>query len=283
MIQIPGKSAAARRWIAVCLIFATCGACSVNPQQRLRETCRDCQTLELPPREFAIQAFVRNGARLPQEEFVHLYFEGDGRPWFRGMVPAADPNSRQMTALRLMMLDDRPSVYLNRPCYGLPKIPPGCTADLWTHGRYSPRVVHALNAALDRLQRSLPGKKWVLIGHSGGGSLALLLAQNRREVVGVITLAANLDHRTWTNHFGYLPLVDSLNPVEMPLLPDSILRWHFAAARDQQVPAPLIAAAAAKDPRARFQVVPDSDHTCCWQRIWPHVLEDLADQLTRTK
>jgi pimeloyl-ACP methyl ester carboxylesterase len=177
-----------------------------------------------------------------------------------------------------MMLDPQPSIYLNRPCYGLDVMPANCTANLWTGGRYSSTIADTMQTALDNLRQSFPGKRWLLIGHSGGGSLAMLIAQGRNDVAGVITLAANLDTEAWMRNRFSLPLDQSLNPVLMPPLQAQIPRWHFATEDDAQVPAPLIAEAAKRDEYARF-ILLQGDHDCCWQEHWPRIPQEMAAQL----
>lgn len=157
-------------------------------------------------------------------------------------------------------------------------MPDNCTPELWTGGRYSGQIVQTMQKALDQLQDESPGNRWLLIGHSGGGSLAMLIAQGREDVAGIITLAANLDTDAWTRHFGYLPLDQSLNPALIPVLPAQIPRWHFAAVEDAQVPALLIADAARIDPYARYSLL-QGDHHCCWQEHWPRIPEEMAAQL----
>jgi len=258
------------------LLFGFSG-CAFHPQRTISDLCVDCQHLSVDAGTFILSTYTRN-IPAPSSPVVHVYLEGDGHPWRRGRWPSANPSSRHLTALQLMMRDSRPSIYLNRPCYGLDQIPARCTSDLWTGGRYSKAIVQAMQNALDQLRNKFPGRYWLLIGHSGGGSLAMLIAQGRGDVVGVITLAANLDTDAWTSHFGYLPLEQSSNPALAPPLPANILRWHYAAESDNQVPASLVADAAQRDRNARFTILP-GDHECCWREHWPRIPEEMAAQL----
>src|SRR5688572_7419130 len=194
-------------------------SCAFQPQQAISNLCYDCDYQRLNVGDFVLSAYWRNKPGWSTDSIVHVYLEGDGQPWHRGRSPSTDPNSRRLTALQLMMRDPHPSLYLTRPCYGLEQMPDICTPALWTGGRYSGQVVQAMQKALDQLRDESPEIRWLLIGHSGGGSLAMLIAQGRKDVAGIITLAANLDTDAWTRHFGYLPLEQSLNPAVLPLLP----------------------------------------------------------------
>jgi len=188
-----------------------------------------------------------------------------------------------MTALKLMLLDPHPSIYLNRPCYGYQHMPEYCREELWTNARYGSDVVNSMALALTELSHRYPGKRWVLIGHSGGGALAMLLAARLDNVAAVVTLAANLDHAEWTRSKYYSALDRSLNPIDQPPLSAGIIRWHFAGGADTNVPAKITANAARQDPESKFYLEPEFDHRCCWQEIWPRVLDDLNEQLTQPK
>lgn len=261
------------------LLFATViSSCAFNPAQEVQKICPDCYPLLLAQNsEWPLLAYMRD-PRNSAKEFIHIYFEGDGRPWIRGVQPATNPTSRELTVLRLMQLDPTPSVYINRPCYGHKKVPSNCRHFMWTNGRYGSQVVKALAEGLDEIAADYPAARFLLIGHSGGGTLAMLLAQERKDVAGIITLAANLNVDAWTEHFNYLPLDQSLNPALQPSLPPELPRWHFAAKEDQQVPASIIEEAVKEDEYAKFLVV-DGDHHCCWQQYWPLIMAEMAESI----
>lgn len=254
--------------------------CSTTPAERVANVCPDCEPKLLPTAapSPAIQAWTRNGHEAPE---LHVYLEGDGNPWRNGRYPATNPNARKLMALRLMTLDPNPSVYINRPCYGHREMPTHCDPRIWTHERYSDEVVSALDTALSQAKRDTEAREIVLIGHSGGGTLAMLLAHRRSDVRAVITIGANLDHRAWTEHFGYLPLSGSLNPADYPELPERVHRWHFAGGRDQLVPAFVTQEAAAQDKHAGFIMQSTFAHNCCWLDIWNTVLQELRVILAR--
>jgi pimeloyl-ACP methyl ester carboxylesterase len=79
---------------------------------------------------------------------------------------------------------------------------PGLVYDRLGHGRSpaapGPRTVHYLHGhALDELprvlERAIPGRPYVLVGHSDGGSIALLHAAERPPLLrGVVTMAAHV-------------------------------------------------------------------------------------------
>lgn len=275
-----------RLWVRTLVLAAISylPACAVNPPREVNRLCPHCRSIiTSPAASLPLIAYVNRDPSQSESTFIHVYLEGDGQPWIRGRWPAKNPSSRQLTALRLMMRDPHPAIYLNRPCYGYKSMPENCSEELWTNARYGAEIVDSMAFALAKFATQYPGKRWVLIGHSGGGVLAALLAGKVENVAAVITLAANLDHHAWTNVKGFAPLNRSLNPVDQQPLPPNIIRWHFAGGQDLQVPPQITKNAAAKDPGSRFFLEPEFDHNCCWEQIWPRILKELQAQLTGTK
>jgi hypothetical protein len=207
-------------------------------------------------------------------ETLHVYIEGDGRPWLRGRTVAADPTPRIAYALELMARDPRPSVYLGRPCYfGLHGDGP-CEERFWTSARYAPEVVDSMAAALERLSADLGYPEVVLVGYSGGGTLAVLLADRVARPRGVVTVAANLDTDRWTARHGYLPLEGSLNPMTSARLRE-VPHVHFGGAGDTVVSGDTIEAFAERH-GGRYRIVDGFDHRCCWRQRWPALLYEAG-------
>ena len=108
----------------------------------------------------------------------------------------------------------------------------------------------------------------MLVGYSGGGVLAVLIAERLDNVAAVITVGANLDTDAWTRHHGYLPLTGSLNPASST----AEHRWpetHLYGARDRSCRVSTTDAYFARFPHAQRKVMDDYDHVCCWVEQWP--------------
>lgn len=214
---------------------------------------------------------VLGAARPDSQGRLRLYLPGDGIPW-RGRLPARNPTGRRHVALELMQRDPEPALLLGRPCYLRRQLDAGCEPALWTLGRYSEPIVEALDQALGQLiEQTRPGAL-LLVGYSGGGTLAVLLAARQALPTTVITVAANLDTRAWTRHHRHLPLTGSLNPA-VDISPESGFRQiHFIGEQDSVVPPATLTAYRQRHPDATYWVEPGHDHRCCWVEAWPALL-----------
>lgn len=201
-------------------------------------------------------------------ERLVVFLDGDGRPWSDdGQHPSADPTTRNPIALKLLEQTPVPAIYVSRPCYQEPT-DTGCSPEIWTSRRYSPRVVESIAAAIRTAAQSAGLHELVLIGYSGGGALAVLVAERIENVAAVITLCANLDIDAWTAHHGYLPLRGSLNPAAS----DREHPWpeiHLQGTLDAVVPPSTTREYFKHHPAAHAWRFEDYDHVCCWVETWP--------------
>jgi pimeloyl-ACP methyl ester carboxylesterase len=220
---------------------------------------------------FRLRTFARadEGARGGR---LHIYLDGDGRPFVTPRRIARDPTPSEPLVLDLMQADPEPAVYLGRPCYhGLQS---ACDPRDWTIARYGPRMVDALAAAVTRIAAERQVQDLVLIGYSGGGVLAVLIAERVPAVSAVMTVAANLDVDAWTDMHGFSPLEGSLNPATRPRASHAPA-LHLSGEKDRSVPPAAIQRYRARVPEAVFVTVPGFGHTCCWARDWPQWLDRL--------
>jgi hypothetical protein len=202
---------------------------------------------------------------------LHVYIEGDGSPYLDRFVVAPDPTPRRPVMLELMSHDPAPALYLGRPCYFGQEHDPGCGPQYWTLRRFSPEVVASLAQVVRAEIARTHAEHVTLLGHSGGATLALLLAQRVPQVHRVITIAGNLDPLAWSRMHGYQPLSGSLDPVEQSPPRSDLLLTHYAGGADQNIPPEMIRSAAQRV-GGSVVVVPGFTHTCCWSRIWPQIL-----------
>jgi hypothetical protein len=206
---------------------------------------------------------------------LHIYLEGDGSPWRHRTIIMPDPTPRSPLMLKLMAIDPHLSAYLGRPCYNGTSNDPGCDHSLWTSGRYSKAVVQSMAAAIRSLAKRLQVSELWLLGHSGGGTLAMLLAAEVQAVTKVVTIAGNLDTDAWTDFHNYTKLYSSANPAKLPALRETVTQWHLLGGRDRVIPTALVRDAIARQKTAQTFMLPGYSHGCCWSQVWPTVLEAL--------
>jgi pimeloyl-ACP methyl ester carboxylesterase len=101
-------------------------------------------------------------------------------------------------------------------------------------------VVASLAAAARRLLSMAGHAEIVWLGYSGGGTLAMLLAERLPKTSGVVTVAANLDVDDWAEMHSHAKLADSLSPARRPPLPPRVYQRHYAGGQDQIVPLGIV-------------------------------------------
>ncbi len=206
------------------------------------------------------------------KKVLHVYLDGDGTPWRQQRWVAKDPTARNPLILELMALDKHPAILLGRPCYYGLNLAQTCHYKFWTSHRYSEVVRDSLVKALKQWLFKHPYQQVVLIGYSGGGTLAALMAPYITQTVKLITVAANLDVAAWSHYHGYQGLQDSLNPIEQPVLKPVITQLHLAGEEDETVPPEVVKAYSDKQKQTDLKVLNGFDHTCCWSKIWSKII-----------
>ena len=270
----------ATRRITIMLLVAALAACA-SPSTRVHElaTLGGFQRSEIAGKDFVHVAYYR--VVTGQAARIHVYVEHDGLPWATATRMSADPTPRDPLVLRLALQDPASVIYLGRPCYfGMARSPP-CTPLIWTHQRYSERVINSMAAALQTILGESQSEL-VFLGHSGGGTLAWLLARRFPNTRAVVTVAGNLDVQAWAALHGYTPLLDSLSPAKGPNLPPQVLQMHYVGSHDTVVPSALVQDFVSQRPGGVFIEYPGFDHRCCWERVWPAVLNDIELRLTKS-
>ena len=226
----------------------------------------------------------RAGQVSTAQQHWHVYIEGDGRAVNALGRPSLDPTPRTPLLLPMMIADPSPSLYLGRPCY-FDTADPNCNPVNWTLARYSKDTVTSMAAAL---QRHISRQDTItLIGHSGGGTLAVLLAKYLNNVNTVVTLAGNLQVEKWTRYHHYSPLTESLDPAAQAPLPACIQQYHFAGADDDEILPIWIEEYTREQPSSHFWRLEGTDHRRGWPLWWtlvklePTIKTQRCDKVTR--
>ena len=218
-----------------------------------------------------------------------VYVEGDGLAFINAHQPSTDPTPNDPVALRLALAQPAgglPVAWVGRPCQYSPTKPGrNCRLDYWTSARYAPVVVDSLGLALDQLKRQTHADRVVLVGYSGGGAVATLLAAQRGDVAGLVTINANLDVDYWTHRDGLTPLDQSLDPARMASQLGHVPQYHFSGGKDKNVGPDVTLSFASHLPVGTpltLQTMADFDHHCCWAQswgsLWPQVTSRLQSQ-----
>ncbi|MEM9058308.1 MAG: alpha/beta hydrolase, partial [Pseudomonadota bacterium] len=228
------------------------------------------EAVALDPVPLPLAAWLRPAR---QGGVLNVYIEGDGNAWESRYRASTDPTPRDPLALRLAAADPSGAavLYLGRPCQFATEPVPACTPALWTDARFSAPVIAALGAAVDQVKVAQGADELVVIGYSGGGVAAALLAAGRPDVRKLVTVAAPLDHAAWTAHHRVTPLTQSLTPMDRLAALAGIDQVHFAGGRDVVVPLAVVRryVNAQAAPEVRLRVMEDYDHACCWAAAWP--------------
>lgn len=201
-------------------------------------------------------------------DLLTVVIEGDGNAHDRRGRPTADPTPRDPVGFRIAQAwPQGPVAWLGRPCQYVKTY--ACVPGDWTTGRYSERAVAASSLALDELKRRSGATRLRLVGWSGGGTMAALVAARRSDVTVLVTLAAPLDLAAWTQWHGASPLSDSLDPAAIVLSPE-VLQLHILGRFDRVVP-PALGEPAARHLGGAVLVWPEK-HACCWARRTVRIL-----------
>ena len=211
---------------------------------------------------------------------VTIYIEGDGFAWATRTLPSNDPTPDNPVALALAALDPAPNVaWIARPCQYTPRTEnPLCALYYWTHGRLAPEVVQSVDAAVTAIKVAARAPRVHLVGYSGGGGLAVLVAATRTDVASIRTLAGNLEIEAFTRLHGVSAMTGSLNPAAHAKAVEHIPQQHWVGAADAVVPVAIsraYLAAMTSQNCARVTVLPGVSHYDGWPAVWRTLVPTL--------
>ena len=237
-----------------------------SPTERVEAIAGSAGMIEVALADRRMRAFAKGSAN----SRLTVYIESDGAPWISREQPPNDPTPVKPVVMHMAVADPSSSVaYLGRPCQYLSERDlDDCDPALWTLGRFSEEAVAASQAAVERLKRLAGASRINLVGYSGGGAMAALVAARRQDVACLVTVASPLDTNAWADAIGITRLHQSLNPVDHADRLAAVPQMHFTGARDTIVPPGSIRRFTARVPSARVLNLERYSHTCCWQEDW---------------
>lgn len=231
---------------------------------------------EVTAGQFNLLRLIRQ--KVLNNSIITVYIEGDGAAWQSIWQPPPDPTPQYSVALALAATDPAATViYFGRPCqYLSPTQLATCSPDYWQHRRFATEVIDAYEEALNTVKMMTNAVQLRLIGYSGGGVVATLLASRRSDVNMLITIAAPLALSTWTHWHRISPLIGSLDPININLSTKLPYHIHLVGERDKVVPKEILSNFIDKH-GGQLIVVPGFRHECCWADNWPQLLNQLQN------
>lgn len=238
---------------------------------------------------------VSAGASPPNILSLTIYIEGDGAAWINRSQPPSDPTPFDPIAAALAMRDPNSWVaYLGRPCQYLhPSALSACKPALWGNERFGPEALGMSNQVVDLLRSDVlaqwsqqqaqqsntrkhtpPLLRIRLIGYSGGGAIAALLAGERDDIDCLITIASPLDIEAWVRLQGLSPLIGSKNPATKNVRLAKLPQTHWYGQQDRIVPSNSLGQYRLYNlsQQSRVNVLPNFDHRRPWVEHWPRLL-----------
>lgn len=207
---------------------------------------------------------------------MHIYIEGDGLAWKTKTQLSKDPTPLNPLSAKLMFIDrSLCKVYLARPCQYTNDAQ--CTSNDWSSHRFSPKVIDSYQEVLNILTKKYGVESFTLVGYSGGGAVALLIAANRDDIKKIITLAGNLDTDAWVKYHGLNPLNGSLNPADYAKKLNMIEQLHLIGKEDSIIPKYVFDSyiqQSESNGSIRSKIM-DSDHSNNWEVIYKKLLDEM--------
>ena len=263
--------------IALCVAVSACAAIPSPAQRRSHAdrlaTDAGWYALTLHARPFELVAYLRAAVR--NDASLTVFIEGDGLAWIGDSGPSLDPTPREPVGLRMALAHPGGNAaYLARPCQFVDAEASGCPSRYWTTLRYSPEVIVAMGRAIDALMERFAAERLTLVGYSGGGAIAALVAARRDDVERLVTVAGNLDPPAWTKLHRIPALEGSLDPADEIDGLRGVRQWHVVGGRDGNVTPELVQGFASRFPEGQKPAVAveeEFDHRCCWAQQWPRI------------
>lgn len=202
-----------------------------------------------------------------------FYIEGDGSI-VSGRSISDNPTPYNVMLLELATMDNRSNVvYVARPCQFTPmELNPQCMQDYWVDKRFAEEVVESINSVISTISKNQPIS---LVGFSGGGGIAVLVAARNNHVKDMITIAGNLDIKNFSKYHEIYALKESLNPIDYAKQIRYIPQLHISGSEDKIVPGHIVADIYIKVSASdcvKGKVFSGITHTKGWKDVWKDVL-----------
>lgn len=272
--NMQGLKSCCRQWAFIILLTLTIQGCAGHSPEATAVAISDRAQLhmaEIKGGEFILRVYYRfDSIGSP----LHIYLEGDGRAWLSKSRASRNPSPKNPVGLTLAAQQHKGNVmYIARPCqYVSFEKNPKCEYPYWTSKRFASEVIDSVSAVIDIGRKRSGAEKLEIIGYSGGGAVAILVAARRSDVSGIRTVAGNLDHRVWTQHHKVDPLRGSLNAADVAEKVAHIPQVHYVGSQDENIGryiAESFRTKAGRDNCIKINMVKVASHSKGWEQAWP--------------
>ncbi len=256
--------------LVVCCILSAChsAASRISTAKTIAQEA-GMKSVTIDSHPFLLRAYTRfSKASSP----ITVYIEGDGMAWVSRNRPSLDPTPIYPTTLALAALDSAPSVaYIARPCqYIALERNAECTQDYWLQKRFAPEVINSINGAISFLVSKSGASGVHLVGYSGGGAVAALIAAQRDDILSLRTVAGYLDHVALNRSKKVSPLTGSLDPMQISAQLENLPQIHYVGSKDEVIPS-WVAKGFIKPQNqhcSEVTVIQNASHEKGWEAIW---------------
>ncbi len=209
-------------------------------------------------------------------ETIRVYIEGDGRAWETRSRLSDDPTPSDPIALGLAVVDPSDSVaYIARPGQFPAPNSAVCDPTYWSQRRFSPEVIEAFDRTIGILKKKSGAKYVELVGYSGGGAIAILVAARRSDIAALRTVVGNLNPKALCSYHNVSRLDGSMDPLDVAQNVAHIPQRHFVGSKDKIVPSSIAESFVKEEGDANYKsitVVNGATHKDGWRERWKELL-----------
>jgi len=225
--------------------------------------------------DFLLTTYQRFDATADNKQMV-VYIEGDGMAWISRDQLSSNPTPVQPIALKLASIDTNANVlYVARPCqYLWPQKMNRCSSRYWSDKRGSEEVISSINQAISIVKQKQNISSIRLIGYSGGGGIAALIADRRADVSEFVSVSGNLNYKLFTQTHNLSPMNGSIDPITVANQIGSIPQIHYVGADDKIIPRQIALSFSDK-----VKVINDVSHDN-WPDKWAQILRTINHDLS---
>jgi len=225
--------------------------------------------------DFLLTTYQRFDSTADNKQMV-VYIEGDGMAWISRDQLSSNPTPVQPIALKLASIDTNDNVlYIARPCqYLWPQKMNRCSSRYWSDKRGSEEVISSINQAISIVKQKQNISSIRLIGYSGGGGIAALIADRRADVNEFVSVSGNLNYKLFTQTHDLSPMNGSIDPITVANQIGSIPQIHYVGADDKIIPKQIALSFSDK-----VKVISDVSHDN-WPDKWAQILRTINHDLS---